>query len=229
MALLGLVMAALLVLCLIVIGFLISRLWKGNAGVDKICECLGPCLKSEQPRSGHRDSLQYTNDGFQNETDSSRGRRWNNAVPRRSTFPQGRGRVIPLERRSRHCSSCGVYTNHVAKGSPSVRPSRRGRGDGDEYSKRSILAKQRRKEGQKTVWFKESEDSSDIEVEIIPDTVGRVEEETEEELDMEGVVRDPAAPQRESDGGQESAEPGEERDGENDGSEKEKRGEEQEG
>lgn len=38
MALLGLVMAALLVLCLIVIGFLISRLWKGNASMDKICE-----------------------------------------------------------------------------------------------------------------------------------------------------------------------------------------------
>lgn len=38
MALLGLVMAALLVLCLIVIGFLISRLWKGNGSVDKICE-----------------------------------------------------------------------------------------------------------------------------------------------------------------------------------------------
>ncbi|CAJ1050077.1 cadherin-related family member 5-like [Xyrichtys novacula] len=38
MALLGLIMAALLVLCLIVIGFLISRLFKGNAGMDKICE-----------------------------------------------------------------------------------------------------------------------------------------------------------------------------------------------
>ncbi|XP_049419692.1 cadherin-related family member 5 [Epinephelus fuscoguttatus] len=233
MALLGLVMAALLVLCLIVIGFLISRLWKGNASVDKICECLGPCLKSDQPRSGHRDSLQYTNDGFQNEGDPSRGggRRWNNAVPRRSTFPQARGRVIPLERRSRHCSSCGVYTNHVTKGSPSARPSRRGRADGDEYSMRSILAKQRRKEGQKTVWFKESEDSSDIEVEIIPDTVGRVEEETEEELDMEGVVRDPAAPQRESDDGQESpsTESTEEQDGEDSSSEKEKEGQEQEG
>ncbi|XP_059210270.1 cadherin-related family member 5 [Centropristis striata] len=231
MALLGLVMAALLVLCFIVIGFLISRLWKGNTGMDKICECLGPYLKSDQPRSGHRDSLQYTNDGFQNEADAGRGggRRWNNAVPRRSTFPQGRGRVIPLERRSRHCSSCGVYTNHVPKGSPSVRPSRRGRGDGDDYGTRSILAKQRRKEGQKTVWFKEIEDSSDIEVEIIPDTVGRVEEETEEELDMEGVVRDPAAPLRESDGEQENTEPGEEQDRENNGSEKEKGEQEQEG
>lgn len=71
---------------------------------------------------------------------------------------------------------------------------------------RSILSKQRRREGQKTVWFKESEDSSDIEVEIIPDTVGRVEEETEEELEveMEGVVRDPAAPLREPESGQES-------------------------
>lgn len=41
MALLGLVMAALLVLCLIVIGFLISRLWKENASMDKICEVSG--------------------------------------------------------------------------------------------------------------------------------------------------------------------------------------------
>ncbi|XP_037605239.1 cadherin-related family member 5 [Sebastes umbrosus] len=234
MALLGLVMAALLVLCLIVIGFLISRLWKGNASMDKICECLGPCLKSDEHQSGHRDSLQYTNDGFQNEGDQSRGgggRRWNNALPRRSTFPQARGRVLPMERRSRHCSSCGVYTNHVPKGSPSVRPSMRGRGDGDEYGMRSLMAKQKRKEGQKTVWFKEIEDSSDIEVEIIPDTVGRVEEETEEELDMEGVVRDPAAPLRESDGGQEgdSTEPSEEQDPGNTGSEKEKGGQEQEG
>ncbi|XP_044060539.1 cadherin-related family member 5 isoform X2 [Siniperca chuatsi] len=237
MALLGLVMAALLVLCVIVIGFLISRLSKGNASMDKICECLGPCLKSDQPRSGHRDSLQYTNDGFQNEGDPSRGgaRRWNNALPRRSTFPGSRGRVIPLERRSRHCSSCGVYTNHVPKGSPSARPSRRGRGDADEYSMRSILTKQRRKEGQKTVWFKESEDSSDIEVEIIPDTVGRVEEETQEELEgeveMEGVVRDPAAPLRESDGGQESqsTEPSEKQDHGNTRSEKKKGSQEQEG
>lgn len=109
-----------------------------------------------------------------------------------------------------------------------MRPSRRGRGDGDEYSMRSILTKQRRKEGQKTVWFKESEDSSDIEVEIIPDTVGRVEEETQEELEveMEGVVRDPAAPRRESDDGQESQ--SEEQDRENTSSEKKKASQEEE-
>ncbi|KAK5874408.1 hypothetical protein PBY51_019352 [Eleginops maclovinus] len=210
MALLGLVMAALLVLCLIVIGFLISRLWKGNASMDKICECLGPCLKSDQHRSGHRDSLQYTNDGFQTEGDASRGG----------------GKRSNHEGRNRHCSSCGIFSNHVPKGSPSVRPSRKGRGDGDEYGMRSMANKQRRKEGQKTVWFKESEDSSDIEVEIIPDTVGRVEEETEEELDMEGVVRDPAAPLRESEGEQESesAGPDEEKD-----RGKEKGGEEREG
>ncbi|XP_062237435.1 cadherin-related family member 5 [Platichthys flesus] len=210
MALLGLVMAALLVLCLIVIGFLISRLWKGNGSVDQLCECLGPCLKSDPPRAGHRDSLQFTNDGFQSEAEQSRGggaRRWSNILPRRSTFPQAQGG------RSHHCSSCGVHTNHVPKGSPSVGspsggPGRRGRGDGDEYGKRLLLNRQRRKEGQKTVWFKESEDSSDIEVEIIPDTVGRVEEETEEQLEgegeMEGVVRDPAAPLRGSDPGQEN-------------------------
>ncbi|KAM3624684.1 uncharacterized protein V6R79_000097 [Siganus canaliculatus] len=237
MALLGLVMAALLVLCLIVIGILISRLWKGNASMGKICECLGPCMKSDQPRSGHRDSLQYTNDGFQNEGDPGRGaaRRWNNTDSRRSTFPQPRGRIIPLERRSRNCSSCGVHTNHVPKGSPLVRTSRRGRGDGDDYRARSILTKKRRKEGQKTVWFKESEDSSDIEVEIIPDTVGRVEEETEEELEgeleMEGVVRDPAAPLRELNGGQESqsTEACEDPDGGSTGSEKVEEGQGEDG
>lgn len=41
MALLGLVMAALLVLCLTVIGFLVSRLWKGNGSVDSVCEVSG--------------------------------------------------------------------------------------------------------------------------------------------------------------------------------------------
>ncbi len=98
---------------------------------------------------------------------------------------------------------------------------------------RSILTKQRRKEGQKTVWFKESADSSDIEVEIIPDTVGRVEEETEEELEgeveMEGVVRDPAAPLRESDGGQESTEPSEEQDHEKNSSDIKEGSQEKEG
>ncbi|XP_014891038.1 cadherin-related family member 5 [Poecilia latipinna] len=220
MALLGLIMAALLILSLIVIGFLISRLWKENTSLEKICECLGPCLRSGRPRSGHRDSLQFTNDGFQNEADPSRGKRWN-VVPRRSTFPQPRSRILPLERRSRHCSTCGVYANHVTKGSPSVR---RSRSDGDEYGMRSILSKQRRKEGQKTVWFKESEDSSDIEVEIIPDSVGRVEEETEEELEveMDGVVRDPAAPLRDPDTENQSDEPDP-----GDGSEKEKEQEEE--
>uniref|UniRef100_A0A3P9HEP5 Cadherin related family member 5 n=1 Tax=Oryzias latipes TaxID=8090 RepID=A0A3P9HEP5_ORYLA len=192
MALLGLVMAALLVLSLIVIGFLVSRLWKGKSSLGNLCQC----LQGEEPRAGHRDSLQYTNDGFQNESDRGVVRRWN-ATPRRSTFPQPRGRVLPLERRG-HCASCGIYSNHVPKGSPVMRPSRRGRGDGDELGVRSILSQQPRREGGKSVWFKQSDDSSDIEVEIIPDAVGRVEEETEEELEveMEDVVRDPAAPIR---------------------------------
>ncbi|XP_060924489.1 cadherin-related family member 5 [Limanda limanda] len=226
MALLGLVMAALLVLCLIVIGFLISRLWKGNDSVDKLCECLGPCLKSGPPRSGKRDSLQFTNDGFQTEAEQSRGggtRRWSNILPRRSTFPQAQGG------RSHHCSSCGVHSNHVPKGSPAG-GGRNGRGGGDEYGKRLLLNRQRRKEGQKTVWFKESEDSSDIEVEIIPDSVGRVEEELEEELEEEGegqgegVVRDPAAPLRSSEDEQENqnTRPGEEQDCGVTSSEKEK-------
>ncbi|XP_034049880.1 cadherin-related family member 5 isoform X2 [Thalassophryne amazonica] len=205
MALLGLVMAALLVLCLIVIGFLISHMWKGNSSMAKVCECLGPCLGSGRLRTSHRDSLEYTNDGFQIEGDQSRegSRRWNNTFLRRTAGIRARGRVIPLISRSRHCVSCGVFTNHVPKGSPSLR---RKRGDEDYYNTKPTLTKPRR-EGQKSVWFKQSADSSEIEVEIIPDTIGRVEEETEEELEgeeveMEGVTRDGAAPQRESEDSQ---------------------------
>lgn len=174
---------------------------RSNDGLRSCLQCLGPCLKSNQTRTGPQDSLQYTNDGYQTEAEQNRSSscRWNNALPRRTTFPLARGR--PLRGRSHHCPSCGVYTNHVPKGSPSAW---RGRGDSDDYRERARLAKQRRKEGQKTVWFKESEDSSDIEVEIIPDTVGQVEEQTEEELEVEldDVVRDPAAPLREDNEGQ---------------------------
>ncbi|XP_037551141.1 uncharacterized protein cdhr5a [Nematolebias whitei] len=199
MALLGLIMAALLVLCLIIIGFLLSHLWKGNASMKNICECLGPCLQSEQPRTSRRDSLQFTNDGFQIESDPSRGNtRCLNIIPRHSTFPWPRNQFPSLERQNRHCSTCGAYTNHISKGSPLVRW---GRGDEDEYSR-----KQRRKQGQKMVWFKECKDSSDIEVEIIPDTVGKMEEETEEELEveMEVVIRDQAGPLSKLEGRQES-------------------------
>ncbi|KAJ3592977.1 hypothetical protein NHX12_005315 [Muraenolepis orangiensis] len=211
MALLGLIMAALLVLCLIVIGFLVSHLWKGNTNVNKLSECLSPCLRSKPHKSGHRDSMQYTNDGFQNESDGSRAgavvRRWNNVIPKRSTVPQaGRGRVIPMERRGHHCSSCGLYTNHVPKGSPSARAS------GRIWEDFEAKLKRRKREGQKTVWFKEIEDSSDIEVEIIPDTVGRVKEETAEEMDaeMEGVVREAVGPALAEGGGEDTpTEPGE--------------------
>lgn len=78
----------------------------------------------------------------------------------------------------------------MPKGSPLAR------GAGRIWEDFDAKLKRRRREGQKTVWFKESEDSSDIEVEIIPDTVGRVREETAEEMDaeMEGVAAEPAVP-----------------------------------
>uniref|UniRef100_A0AAV2L1H8 ATP synthase F0 subunit 8 n=1 Tax=Knipowitschia caucasica TaxID=637954 RepID=A0AAV2L1H8_KNICA len=86
MALLGLVMADLLLLCLIVIGFLLSRCWPG-------------------PQShALRDSLQVTNDGFQTEGESKG--RWAGMFPR--------GKVLPLGKRSsKSCSTCGSFSNHV--------------------------------------------------------------------------------------------------------------------
>ncbi|XP_072517051.1 cadherin-related family member 5 isoform X2 [Salminus brasiliensis] len=188
MALLGFVMAALLVLCLIVIGYLISRLKKENPNTLKLSECLGPCLQLSQTtnRPRPRDSLQFTNDGFLNEGDMGRsgGRR----VERRDRkLEAGRVRVIPRERQ-RHCNLCGmrVHTNHIHRGSPVGHLKARGSKD----QVKSILTKERRRQGRhKTVWFKESEDSSDIEVEIIPDNIGLRPEE-----DMENFVEDSSSP-----------------------------------
>uniref|UniRef100_A0A8C7IBQ8 Cadherin domain-containing protein n=1 Tax=Oncorhynchus kisutch TaxID=8019 RepID=A0A8C7IBQ8_ONCKI len=196
MALLGLIMAAILVLCFIVIGFLISRLKKGGANLDKITECLAPCLKMTRPQGRPKDTLQYTNDGYQGtEGDALRCRpRRPEPVDKRgrgATVPGDRGRAIPLERRrsDRHCGFCGLYANHNAKPGPACSPAMGGgRGEGgDKDGVRSILAKGGRKEGGKSVWFKENEDASGIEVEIIPDTLGQEEETEEEVLDMEEV------------------------------------------
>nr|XP_046191289.1 cadherin-related family member 5-like [Oncorhynchus gorbuscha] len=196
MALLGLVMAAILVLCFIVIGFLISRLKKGGANLDKITECLAPCLKMTRPQGRPKDTLQYTNDGYQGtEGDALRCRsRRPEPVDKRgrgATVPGDRGRAIPLERRrsDRHCGFCGLYANHNAKPGPACSPAMGGgRGEGgDKDGVRSILTKGGKKEGGKSVWFKENEDASGIEVEIIPDTLGQEEETEEEVLDMEEV------------------------------------------
>ncbi|XP_065117701.1 cadherin-related family member 5 isoform X1 [Paramisgurnus dabryanus] len=182
MALLGFVMAALLVLCLIVIGYLISRVKKGNPAAFKLSECLGPFLKYTQPpnRPSPRDSMQFTNDGFLNEGDTGRsGSRRAELRDRRPESGQaGRVRATPRERQ-RQCSSCGhqVQSNHS---SPVVQS----RGRPGKNKVKSILAKERRREErQKTVWFKESEDSSDIEVEIIPDDIGLKPEEGTEKVE----------------------------------------------
>ncbi len=132
--------------------------------------------------------MQFTNDGFLNEGDTGRSRsRRAELRERRLDAVQAAGvRVIPRERQ-RHCSSCGLqtHTKH-SHHSPAVQI----RGKANKHKVKSILAKERRKDdGQKSVWFKESEDSSDIEVDIIPDTIGLKPEE-----DMEKVKGDFASP-----------------------------------
>ncbi|KTG32882.1 hypothetical protein cypCar_00029233 [Cyprinus carpio] len=75
----------------------------------------------------------------------------------------------------------GYLISRVKKGNPDAFKS--------EVSIFSSKLKRRKDDGHKTVWFKESEDSSDIEVEIIPDTIGLKPEE-----DMEKVEGDFASP-----------------------------------
>lgn len=114
--------------------------------------------------------MQFTNDGFLNEGDTGRSRSRRAELRDRRPDPAQTGRVRATPR-ERHCSSCGVQVqvNHKHQSSPAVQS----RGRQSKNKVKSILAKERRRdERQKTVWFKESEDSSDIEVEIIPDNIG---------------------------------------------------------
>ncbi|XP_010867403.1 cadherin-related family member 5 [Esox lucius] len=179
MALLGLVMAVILVLCFIVIGFLVSRLRKDGTDLNKLTECLAPCLKRRGSPDRPKDTMQYTNDGYQGtEGDALRG------GARHRGGGATRDQAIPLERRrgDRHCGTCGPYANHSHH---AKHASASGLGRGEEDGRRSILAKGGRKEGGKSVWFKEKKDASGIEVEIIPDTLGQEQETEEEEVDME--------------------------------------------
>lgn len=115
--------------------------------------------------------MQFTNDGFLNEADISRlaMRRPDKRDRKQEATPKWRVRTTPRERQE-YCNACGmwVHSNHVHRSSPALHPKAHGAKD----HVRSILTKERRKERQKMVWFKESEDSSDIEVEIIPDDIG---------------------------------------------------------
>ncbi|KAG5269993.1 hypothetical protein AALO_G00187440 [Alosa alosa] len=195
MALLGFVMAALLVMSLIVIGFLISRLRKGNANALKLSECLDPCLKLTQPRRRPRDSMQFTNDGFMNEGggDANRGlppRRHVGPDRRPDSIKTARARAMIRERQKPPCSSCGhrVQANHVHNsGPPAQAKARPAAGQGAEQV-RSILTKEKKRdERHKSVWFKESADTSEIQVEIIPDNIGLKPEEDAGDLDADSV------------------------------------------
>lgn len=139
-------------------------------------------MQNIQPTDGlrPRDSMQFTNDGFLNEADMGRlaMRRPDKRERKQEATPKWRVRAAPRERQG-YCNSCGmrVHSNHVHHGSPTLHPKTQGAKD----QVRSILTKERRKDGQKTVWFKESEDSSDIEVEIIPDDIGLKHKEEDED------------------------------------------------
>lgn len=121
--------------------------------------------------------MQFTNDCFLNEGGLAKyaARRGERTYQMREA---GRVQLIARERQ-RHCNSCGkrVQANHVHGISPAVHP----KAKEAKSQVKSILAKERRKEDKKTVWFKESEDSSDIEVEIIPADIGLKHNEVEKD------------------------------------------------
>lgn len=128
--------------------------------------------------------MQFTNDGFLNEGgDPSRGlppRRHVGPDRRPDSMKTARARAMIRERQKPPCTSCGnrVQANHIHSSSPAAQArARPGAGQGTGQVK-SILTKERKRdERHKSVWFKERAETSEIQVEIIPDNIGLQSEE----------------------------------------------------
>lgn len=157
-------------------------------------QCLGPCFKITQPRRRPRDSMQFTNDGFMNEGgDSSRGlppRRLVGSDRRPDSIKTARARAMIRERQKPPCASCGhrVQANHIHSSSPAAQARARQGATQGTGQVRSILTKEKKRdERHKSVWFKESADTSEIQVEIIPDNIGLKSGEDARETDTDSL------------------------------------------
>ncbi|KAJ8340084.1 hypothetical protein SKAU_G00347170 [Synaphobranchus kaupii] len=179
MAALGASLAAMVVLCLVLICLLIFHIKKGNADWQKLTEASLLCSSFAQGSGSPKEEMHYTNDGFQNEGEpSSMGSRpLADTSSAGSKPPEELDWRPPAEREPRATEtppnkhtpppppppppSAPYPDASPAAASPAV----------SDRSVRPILAKERKnEEGGKSVWFKEDHDpSAKEEILITPD------------------------------------------------------------
>ncbi|KAI1889881.1 hypothetical protein AGOR_G00167480 [Albula goreensis] len=167
MAALGASLAAMVVLCLVLICLLVFHMKKGNADWQKLTEASLLCSSFSRGSGSPKEEMHYTNDGFQNEGET---------CSVRPKPPEELDLTLHSERESR------AEENKLAKQipPPPPPPPTATRIDAppataspavSDRSVRPILTKERRsEEGSKSVWFKEDLDpSAKEEILITPD------------------------------------------------------------
>ncbi|XP_064193155.1 cadherin-related family member 5-like [Anguilla rostrata] len=188
MAALGASLAAMVVLCLVLICLLVFHIKKGSADWQKLTDASLICSSFSQGSGSPKDETHYTNDAFQNEGNpcsvGSRTLDDDGRVGSRLAEEPDQGLPAEREHRARETPptkdtlppppppppSAPYPDASPTTGSPAV----------SDRSARPILAKERKsEEGSKSVWFKEDLDpSAKEEILITPD--GEEEDEGDE-------------------------------------------------
>ncbi|XP_028287323.1 cadherin-related family member 5 isoform X2 [Parambassis ranga] len=182
MAALGATLGVLLFVCLVIIGVLVHQMRKGKADWRKIYEASVFRSSLGQSSGGHKEGIQFTNEAFQNDEDSS---------STGSGGPGGRSVMAGGESPKKE----SVLTTSAALSAllPDDTSDMGSDKADSEKEVKPILTKERRmEEGYKSVWFKTDIDpNAKEEVVIIPDS---------REDDSEADDEEPSFSGREDDG-----------------------------
>ncbi|XP_054865336.1 cadherin-related family member 5 isoform X1 [Amphiprion ocellaris] len=179
MAVLGAVLSALLLICLVIIGVLVCRLRKGKADWRKIYEASMFRSSLGQGSGGHKEGIQYTNEAFQKDEDGSSlgsGGPERESVIASKESPQT---SWSIQREEAIIRSSAPLHDLLPDNSSDTSSEK----SDTEKDVKPILTKERRvEEGYKSVWFKEDIDpAAKEEVVIIPDSREDDSEEEDEE------------------------------------------------
>ncbi|XP_061102783.1 cadherin-related family member 5-like [Conger conger] len=174
MAALGASLAAMVVLCLVLICLLVFHMKKGNADWHKLTEGSLLCSSLAQGSGSPKEETHYTNDGFQNEGDpcpSAQSEPVGNAGSVGSKPAPEPDLRFPAEREPRAKETPPKDTYPPPPPPPPPAPYPDDSPVTSDRSVRPILAKERKSEdGSKSVWFKEDlHPSAKEEVLITPD------------------------------------------------------------
>ncbi|XP_023697819.1 cadherin-related family member 5-like isoform X3 [Paramormyrops kingsleyae] len=182
MAALGASLAAVVMLCLVIIGLLIYRIKKGKADWQKLTEASIFRSSFTQGSSGPKDGMQYTNDGFQNDGDtgSVASKVQDDTDLKLDTISAAKSRETSVDKPIPVTSSAldtFLHDSSSLTGSEKT---------DSEKGVKPILTKERKnEEGYKSVWFKEDIDpNGKKEVVIIPDNEEQDVDDEEDSFDV---------------------------------------------